>query len=1007
MFQKATILIFATLFMSLVFTSALVEAGQTRFNATITIPSLNSSVSNQYLNITIGNNHTLSPSDYENITAFEVQLFLYEGFSFLNHSNFTKAAFDSTSAFNNSNSSYVKFEAKLEYPAMRLIWSNTTRHGIIPWNLTRNFTMRISVPLKEDSAFVNIRVNHSNGLVESDTMRVTLVQSPINAVVNLRGPANSSIYSSNDVPVQFNVTGDAKQYSCLVFKNETSPFGKEFFPAPAPPNFTVSNNTNTNITVFMPFGAWEWNVKCMPKAAYVAVRTTTGWNVTFNDTGLPASLNSFKIGDIINFTNGLSSHAITITFTPPMYPPYVIVLNSTANLNNSIVIDTSPQFMDPLSQRPPLIGFFTDNTTDQFNSSILGGFGSFGDPRFTPGVFAVANFTVNVTGPARPFFDPGTFFNSSSGGFRFEEGPCAPGAPEPKPPFCFPNASGGVTYNPNDIDFFNDRPDFFMHGFTDCTDPANVNKPDCKIIFNPGAEITGDSTEPNLLFTNSKAFSDKIFIDFGTDEMTNMTLTYYASDSYCGNKVATLVDEGVYFTNGTIIPNSRFKPFHHFELSSIISSNISIIANSTYYYKTDTCDRAGNCVASTSCKNFNSSTTSFASTPVPLNFTIPSGFNFKMNFPNGTIADIGSTNNFANLTNVTMRFQPNNANWGIDLPASAIATASSFDFSNAFKTVSTGGKTLVGMNKTVWDSISQRLGITAINITIVGTSDKLFKCDDNGGNCNDVTAMGNKVLTNTTAGTSTWTIPTTLGFSTYSDAIPSSPATTTTTSSGGGGGGGAVSSTASTYSKTFTALVPGIERSILPAEISKIDSALKEITISVSAQSNGVKITVEKLSEKPSDVSDVSGIAFEYFEIDHENLPDENVEKATLKFEVEKTWVTQNSIDASTIALHRFNDGQWQKLETTLSSSDDDSYNFEAESPGFSTFAIVGDQAQSATASEQEVAPETTGATTTPGTETTGATGPISLDNNTLIIIGVLIAAVIGGVALFFGRKRI
>lgn len=989
-----------------------------RFNLTINTPILNASTTNQTFNITIGNNITGGVGGGLNITHVELRLFTHEGYSFVNNSNATAAAFASDAAFNESaNVSFNVIKEFLEFETVKLVWTHTsTTNDIIPDNFERSFSVRIGTPLIIGQASMQLNVTHFNAtsgtyINESIFMLITLQTPAINAIVHLRGPANDTYsntsFNSNNVPIQFNVTGDSLNYACLVFRNETTPFGKEFLPAPAPPNFTVPKNTNTNITVFMPFGVWEWNVKCVPKKSYVAIRTGSGWNVTVNGTGEPASLNNIQVGDFINFTNDLTQ-SIKLTFSPPFSPQFIVILNSsnTSMINNSILIDTAPDFTNIASPRPPILGPFVDNVTDNFNSSILGGFGNFGDPRFAPGVFALNNFTVNVTGPARPFIDPGHFFNADGGGFAFDGGPCSPSAPEPKPPFCFQNTSDGVNFDPNDFDFFEKHPDFIMSGFTDCSDPANVNKPDCKIIFDPFAEITDDTTNPNVLFTNIESFSDKIFVDFGTDEMTNMTLDYFGTNSYCGSAVVTIIDEGVRFPNGTLIQNSRFKPFHHFELSSITASNISISSNTTYYYKTKTCDRAGNCAESSSCKNLNSSTTSFAATPIGLNFTIPTGFNFKFNFPNGTSVDIGSTTNFANLTNVTMKFAPSNANWGIDLPASAIATASSFDFSNAFKSVIIGDRHFVGMNKTVWDGLAQRLGITAINMTIVGTGDTLFKCDDSGGNCKEVTGLADKVLTNTTAGTSTWTIPTTLGFSTYIDNPTVTTTAAATASAGGVGGGGAsVSTTRTSYSKTFGTLLPTIKRTLTSGELAKIDTAVTQITILVSEPANDVQIIVSKLSQKPADVPAPSEKVYQYVDI-ASTLEESGVAESEITFKVPISWLSQNGVSENDVSLARYSAGAWSELATRVISIETADVTFEAETPGFSTFAIIAGGVSVAEEAPAEEAPEEAAPAEESPAVPTADEILKGYDTTMLVIIGVVVVAVIGGAVYFARGKR-
>ncbi|NOQ48629.1 MAG: PGF-pre-PGF domain-containing protein, partial [Methanococcoides sp.] len=67
----------------------------------------------------------------------------------------------------------------------------------------------------------------------------------------------------------------------------------------------------------------------------------------------------------------------------------------------------------------------------------------------------------------------------------------------------------------------------------------------------------------------------------------------------------------------------------------------------------------------------------------------------------------------------------------------------------------------------------------------------------------------------------------------------------------------------------------------------------------------------------------------------------DKIENAVIGFRISKAWLSENSIDESSVALYRY-DGKWNKLFTTKTSEDDSYIYFEAEAPGFSPFAIVG-----------------------------------------------------------------
>ena len=70
----------------------------------------------------------------------------------------------------------------------------------------------------------------------------------------------------------------------------------------------------------------------------------------------------------------------------------------------------------------------------------------------------------------------------------------------------------------------------------------------------------------------------------------------------------------------------------------------------------------------------------------------------------------------------------------------------------------------------------------------------------------------------------------------------------------------------------------------------------------------------------------------------------ENIADPIIKFKVEDSWIKDNNIDESTIKLNRYSNGKWDSLNTAKISKDIDYLYFEAETPGFLSFAITGKQ---------------------------------------------------------------
>src|SRR3989344_1959054 len=171
------------------------------------------------------------------------------------------------------------------------------------------------------------------------------------------------------------------------------------------------------------------------------------------------------------------------------------------------------------------------------------------------------------------------------------------------------------------------------------------------------------------------------------------------------------------------------------------------------------------------------------------------------------------------------------------------------------------------------------------------------------------------------------------------------PSTTTTTTGGGSGGGGAAVAVEGT--KTISTATAGTTASV---EISKTTSdtvAVTKIEIEVANTVTNVQITVKE-SSKPAGVLPPvqadTGAVYKYIEIKKANIQDADISKAKVKFKVTKTRLTANKINENTVALNRFINNGWTKLSTKKISETTTEIEYEAETQGFSTFAITGEK---------------------------------------------------------------
>jgi PGF-pre-PGF domain-containing protein len=174
----------------------------------------------------------------------------------------------------------------------------------------------------------------------------------------------------------------------------------------------------------------------------------------------------------------------------------------------------------------------------------------------------------------------------------------------------------------------------------------------------------------------------------------------------------------------------------------------------------------------------------------------------------------------------------------------------------------------------------------------------------------------------------------------YDLIVSYSPQDTTPSGGGGGSSSGSVSNGGS-VSETVSIATGGGAGETKTLSFSK-DVAVTELGITLQNKVSSITLSVEKLTAKPADTTIPTGTAYHYLKID-KNLNDEDVKNAKIKFKVEKSWLTKNGFLAEEILLKRYVK-TWEKLSTAYLKSDKDYAYYEADSKGFSYFAITAEK---------------------------------------------------------------
>lgn len=163
------------------------------------------------------------------------------------------------------------------------------------------------------------------------------------------------------------------------------------------------------------------------------------------------------------------------------------------------------------------------------------------------------------------------------------------------------------------------------------------------------------------------------------------------------------------------------------------------------------------------------------------------------------------------------------------------------------------------------------------------------------------------------------------------------PTTTTDDSTTGGSTGG---DSSSGLAKSWVSISAGAT-AVMPVSSSSVD--VTEIIFKATQALSRAKITVAKLSGRPSSTSSISsGSVYQYVSITPENITSDKITSATISFRVNSTWISSNAIDSSTITLYRYSNSQWTAIPTHYISTSGGFATYLAETPGFSYFAIVG-----------------------------------------------------------------
>jgi PGF-pre-PGF domain-containing protein len=203
-------------------------------------------------------------------------------------------------------------------------------------------------------------------------------------------------------------------------------------------------------------------------------------------------------------------------------------------------------------------------------------------------------------------------------------------------------------------------------------------------------------------------------------------------------------------------------------------------------------------------------------------------------------------------------------------------------------------------------------------------------------------------------------------FTFTTDAASTTTTTTTTTSSGGGGGAATVSKVADSKAQVWSTVPAGSSFSL---DVDKATIAVTSVAVNdVKSELKNVDLEVQALKENPLS-TEAAAKVYQYLRINKKNIVDSDAEGFKVSFRVTKAWLTENSLASGDISLYRYKSG-WNELVTKVTGTDSTYVNYEADTPGFSSFAVG---TKTGVVVEEEV-PE--GEEVAPGEEAPGEVAP-------------------------------
>jgi PGF-pre-PGF domain-containing protein len=172
----------------------------------------------------------------------------------------------------------------------------------------------------------------------------------------------------------------------------------------------------------------------------------------------------------------------------------------------------------------------------------------------------------------------------------------------------------------------------------------------------------------------------------------------------------------------------------------------------------------------------------------------------------------------------------------------------------------------------------------------------------------------------------------------------SSGSSSSGSSGGGGGSAGSVEDFENVFLKDVDSKYLRTNANVT-YEFARAGNYIQSVSFYSLKNSGEITSTIEVLNKRSKLASfDPEGIVYKYINIwvgKAGFATTENIKDAHIKFKVNNSWMKEHEIKTQNIKLQRYNGSAWEVLPTVLQSNTTEYSIFEAETPGFSPFAIT------------------------------------------------------------------